>query len=193
MLSKSIVIAVLSLASVDAFAQGQPAPAKPFWLEPTSGREVAVQRWVHYQSDEGGYRIEMPTMPAVRRDPVELSDGRRTSALFANSRKGDVEFVVRVTDYPAGYLDSNPEHVLDEMRDLQSANKTLVRETRLVSSTGQPGREYVIADNGTYFAVRTLLIGNRLYLLVTAGGRNANMDKDPDVRRFLDSFQFAVN
>lgn len=189
MLNKSLLIAVLSLTPIAAVAQ---APATPggSLLAQLLGEQAAVRQWIEYRSAEGGYRVEMPSAPNVKPNPIGLPDGRLAPMTLVDSSKGPLAFLSSHIVYPEGYLHPDRQRVLESVRNGSAKGKTLVRERRLLVS-GLPGLEYVVISEGVYNVVRSTLVGDRLYQLVVSGGSDADFDKEPDVQRFLNSFKLA--
>ena len=186
MLNRSLLIAMLSLTPICAFAQ---APGGSL-LAQLLGEQAAVRQWIEYRSAEGGYRVEMPSPPDVKPTPLQLADGRSAAMTLVDSSKGALAFLSSHIVYPAGYLHADRQRVLESVRKGSAKGKTLVRERRLQVS-GLPGLEYVVISEGVYNVVRSTLVGDRLYQVVVSGGQEAGFDQAPDVQRFLNSFKLA--
>lgn len=175
MLKKSLLIALLSLAPAFASAQTAPPPAAP-------------RQWITCITLEGGYKVDMPGLAASRTEKIELKGGRTATHTVTELEQGGLAFFASHLDYPKGYLSPDRQAVLNSLRDGKLAGRKLVRERAL----DERGREYVVFGDGMYLVVRTILIGDRLYQAIAAGGRTADFDKDPAVRRFLDSFMIGA-
>ena len=189
MLNRSLLIAVLSLTPIAASAQAPAVPGGSL-LAQLLGERAAAQRWIEHRSAEGGYRIEMPGALKASSEPRELVDGRSTTIATVEAIKGAMKFQASHAAFPAGYLPADRWRVLERMRDGTIEDGTLVRQRRL-SMSGLPGLEYVMLDEGRYAVLRGTVVGDVVYHIGVFGGRNADVDKDPDVRRFLDSFTLA--
>lgn len=175
MLKKSLLIALVSLAPALASAQTAPQPAAP-------------RQWITCITLEGGYRIDMPGLAASRTEKIELKGGRTATLVVSELEQGNLAFLASHIDYPKDYLAADSQAVLNSVRDAKFAGKKLVRERALDAR----GREYLVFDEGMYLVVRMILVGDRLYQAIAAGGRTADFDKDPAIRRFLDSFMVGA-
>lgn len=189
MLNKSLLIAVLSVAPIAAFAQAPAIPGGSL-LAQLLGEQAAARPWIEYRSPDGGYRVEMPASPNSESKPIALPDGRSAPMTLVDSSKGSLAFLSSHIVYPSGYLHPDRQRVLESVRNGSARGKPLVRERRLLVS-GLPGLEYVVISEGVYNVVRSTLVGDRLYQVVVSGGRDADFDKAPDVQRFLNSFKLA--
>ena len=199
MLNKSLLIAVLSLTPLSvtsgpALAQEPPLHIGTLMrqLLDEKSAPAAQQPWLEYRSAEGGYRVELPAPPTSQTQHIPLADGSNARAMMSESLKGPLAFLASHIAYPAGYLHEDRQRVLESVRNSQLKTRTLVREQR-VAVSGVAGLEYVMAAQGSFTVIRSTLVGDRLYQLVVSGGRDANVDKDPDVRRFFASFKLASN
>lgn len=170
MLKRRFFVAVLALAPLPACAQ--------------------AQRWIEHRSAGGSYRVEMPEEPETTSDLVELTDGSSGTMTMASAYEGQLMFASTHTVFPAGYLAPDGQGELEQVRDGMAKSGVLVRERRLAVS-GLPGLEYVLFSHGAYSVERTIVVGDCVYQVGVFNSSDADIDQDPDVRRFLDSFRLV--
>jgi len=183
------IVTLVALVSIGGSALALSGKAGTFLRQVIGTQSPAEQRWVEYRSPEGGYRVEMPGAPTLAAAPIESKDGRKVTNYYAGLRKGALEFIATHTNFPSGHLHPNRELVLDAMHSGMATGRMLVNERRLAVS-GLPGRQgVVVLATGEYCILRVTVAGDSTYQVMACGGASADMDQEPDVKRFLDSFQ----
>ncbi|HEX9814668.1 MAG TPA: hypothetical protein VGB31_06945 [Myxococcota bacterium] len=143
--------------------------------------------WLEIRSNEGGFSIEMPAIPAETTRQVETAAG----PIALRSRELDHEdfkYIVSYSDYPGEFLAANgPEAILDAAKDGAAVAGELLEE-RAISLGENSGRFLVLLDTSgeRVLQIRLLLVGRRLYqfgVVTPRQDRSAN-----EVARFLDGF-----
>jgi hypothetical protein len=146
-------------------------------------------QWHTHESDNGGFKVELPA-PAQKNfktNGVKQQPGTTTEGTILASR---------LEVYAVAYRDiprlANEEKALDDaVADMRNdGNVRQVIRSEPVTVSGFPGREVEFrgADGGIYVA-RIVVAGSRLYQVI--GGGQFSKPGNPNVRRFLDSFEIT--
>lgn len=154
------------------------------------GGLAQAQNWQEVRPPGGGYRIEMPTAAKFDTQNVNLPGGRIAVIYQAVSEYADAAFLATYVDYPPDIIArGTPESHLNNAVAGTAKGHTLGSQ-RNIQLGGNPGRDYVVfrADNLS-MRVRNALVGNRLYQVVVVG--RPGTEKNPDTRRFIESFAFV--
>jgi predicted Zn finger-like uncharacterized protein len=147
--------------------------------------------WRTHQSREGGYKVDLPAAP---RDNLPVAGVKLDKDVKAEGAvlwsRGEVFVVVRRDLPPRNRRQQTDDQLLDEgAKGIEGDPecRRVVRTERLkVSGFTAREVEFLGRDGGTY-VVRLVAAGDRLYLL--AGGGRFVRPGNPNVRRFLDSFE----
>lgn len=167
----------LALMSVFASAAGaQVSPGQP---------------WSPYKPDGGRYSVDMPTAPTVATVPVPVGGGSFVSMTEASAVAGRVAYIASYVDYPASVTKgAAASAILSQVRNGSAAGNTVRDEKKLEMGRAE-GREYtVVQGNGNVAVSRIYWARGRLYQLVVDG--LPGVDKQPDTRRFLESFSLVA-
>ncbi len=150
-------------------------------------------KWQKHESAKGGFKVELPAPPrqdinhlaGVKQDPGTTTEG--------TILPGRLEvFAVVYRDIPpimGRWI--NEEQVLDEIvKELEKDKEVLILHKEPITVNGFPGREveFRSTDGGVYVA-RFIIADTRIYTLL-GGGQYAKQN-NPNVRRFLDSFEIT--
>jgi hypothetical protein len=141
--------------------------------------------WIPFESSEGGFRVELPSLPETNAESVPSPSGPLEAAVFTVEASRDVGYIVAYTDYPEDVLDLDPVVALDQAVQEAASNVsgTLESSTRLTVE-GFPAVDYVIAVDEGRLEARAILTGRRIYLVQRA----ARQPDQADFRRLVDSF-----
>ncbi|MDP3162581.1 MAG: hypothetical protein Q8N31_21420 [Reyranella sp.] len=151
------------------------------------GGTAGAQTWIEYRPADGRFRIEMPGTPVVSSVPLDVGKAPRVMQIEAMTKIADVAFAATYTDMPDGLARSAPpEKLLERIRDGSVAGGQLLSDKPLTVG-GLAAREYTFNNFGLFMVTRSAWSGRRLYQ-ITVAGRVAGIDRQPDTRRFLDSF-----
>jgi hypothetical protein len=144
--------------------------------------------WRTHESARGGYKIEMPAAP---RNDIASRTGIRHSG--DNKIEGTLyrgkEFVIVWSDFPGGREFSTDEELIDaSINGLREDSRDWQITVGPMITVGEfSARDVTFAapDAATYI-YRVVVTDARLYFVIAAGGFASD---DPDVRRFVDSFE----
>ena len=180
---------VVSAPPPAAVPAPMPAPAPP---------APARRAWETIRSTEGGFRIDLPGAGSYT---VFDSTDRATGAALKGHRwmleldNGWTAYVAGYSDLPAARVSSlGLDGTLSDAvkGGLQEVNGTLVSETPIIVS-GYPAHEFVIAADrgGKTFTIRgrAILVGLRLYQVITLHVPGTSRLEPGEVDRVLNSFQ----
>jgi hypothetical protein len=169
----------LAVLVAPAFAEDQPdEPATPD--EP---------QWIEFKSPERGFAVSFPGTPKTTSTPVE-GQNPLLQYDFQVSVGEDTVYSVVVFEYPAG---KGPSPDNDTYVKLVSAyakgSDSRVRKRGAATIAGHQGFEAISDDRKAKLShlIDVIPDGDRIYMLVTAGGRNHATDAAAE--RFRDSFR----
>jgi hypothetical protein len=141
-----------------------------------------------YTSEAGHYSAQFPGTPTESSSDLSLGTSGTTTLYQSIVDQGSVSYLVAWCDYPAGYLEGDPQTALAGFRDnLVKAEKGTLTSDDAIDSNGVPGRGFVItAQDGSTYQVRDFLSGQRLYQVVVTIGSGSAASGAGD---FLNSFR----
>jgi hypothetical protein len=141
-----------------------------------------------YTSEAGRYSVQFPGTPTESSSEISLGTSGTTTLYQALLDQGSVSYLVAWCDYPAGYLDSDPQTALAGFRDnLVKAEKGTLTSDDAIDLNGVPARAFVITgQDGSTFSVHDVLSGQRLYQVVVTAGSGSTAAGADD---FLNSFR----
>lgn len=155
---------------------------------------VPDAKWQKHESAKGGFKVDLPA-PA-RKDMDKMAGGvpdpnapMEGTILFRRLQ----EYVVVYRDLPpherGGATDKAlMDAAVDGMKSSGEVDAVLSQKDIVVN--GFPGREVEFSGReGGHYTARVIIADGRLYMLV-AGGKLADRN-EPNVRRFLDSFEIT--
>lgn len=131
----------------------------------------------------------MPGVPAVKKSPTGAgqSDGGETAILDLGNRAYGAAYA----DFlPGRFTPANVNAHLDDMvMNFVGANTLESRRTLTIA--GHPAREFVFRTPANeVVAGRIAIVRNRFFQLFVMG--TAGTERDPDARRFLESFKLTA-
>jgi len=141
-----------------------------------------------YTSADGRYSVQFPGTPSESSSQISLGTSGSTTLYQANLDQGSVSYLVAWCDYPAGYLESDPQTALAGFRDnIVKAEKGTLASDDAIDLNGVPGRAFSFTgQDGSTYSVHDFLSGQRLYqVVVTAGSGSTAAGAD----EFLNSFR----
>jgi hypothetical protein len=141
-----------------------------------------------YTSADGRYSVQFPGTPSESSSQISLGTSGSTTLYQANLDHGSVSYLVAWCDYPAGYLESDPQTALAGFRDnIVKAEKGTLASDDAIDLNGVPGRAFSFTgQDGSTYSVHDFLSGQRLYqVVVTAGSGSTAAGAD----EFLNSFR----
>ena len=146
-----------------------------------------AQPWNEYKPEGGRYRVEMPGIPKVTTVPVPTGGGSSVSMTEATAVAGRVAYIASYVDYPASVTKGAAANIiLSQVRNGSAAGNTVRDEKKLQLGRAE-GLEYaVVQANGNVAVTRVYWSRGRLFQLVVDG--RADVEKQPETRRFLESF-----
>lgn len=155
---------------------------------------VPDAKWQKHESAKGGFKVDLPA-PA-RKDMDKMAGGvpdpnapMEGTILFRRLQ----EYVVVYRDLPPHERQATTDKALmdaavDGMKSSGEVDAVLSQKDIVVN--GFPGREVEFSGKeGGHYTARVVIADGRLYMLV-AGGKLADRN-EPNVRRFLDSFEIT--
>jgi hypothetical protein len=145
--------------------------------------------WRPYESEQGGFRVELPADPQDMRKRLGVQQGKVVEGTHLWTRAEN--YAVTYWDRPGGFLKPDEQFLEEQMNALATGRDVRkVTRTDKIEVDGFPAREfeYETRNGGTYTG-RMIVTSARVYVLL-AGGRFTQPDNE-NVRRFLDSFEFS--
>jgi hypothetical protein len=141
-----------------------------------------------YTSSDGHYSIQFSAAPTESSSSINLANGGTTTLYQSILDQGGVEFLVAYCDYPAGYLDSDPQTALASFRDsIVKSEKGTISDDEAIDLSGVPGRAFSFTgQDGTAYTVRDYLSGQRLYQIIVTASSGSTASGVDD---FLNSFR----
>ena len=141
-----------------------------------------------YTSADGRYSVQFPSTPTESSSQISLGTSGTTTLYQALVDQGSVSYLVAWCDYPAGYLESDPQTALAGFRDnIVKAEKGTLSSDDAIDSNGVPGRAFAFTgQDGSTYAVHDFLSGQRLYQVVVTIGSGSTA---PGADDFLSSFR----
>jgi hypothetical protein len=133
----------------------------------------------------------MPGLPKIAIVQVPVGGGASVPMTEATAVAARVSYVASYVDYPASVTKGVANDViLNQVRSGSAAGNT-VRDEKKLQIGRVEGREYtVVQANGNIAVSRIYWTRGRLYQLVVDG--RAGVEKQPDTRRFLESFSLLT-
>ena len=178
---RNAVLSVVLLAALvaPAFAEDRPkeqaAPEEPQWTE--------------FKSPERGFAVSFPGTPKTTSSPVE-GQNPLLQYDFQVSVGEDTVYSVVVFEYPEG---KGPNPDKDAFVKLVNAyakgSESRLRQRGPATSAGRSGFEAIADDSKGKLShlIDVIPAGDRIYMLVTAGGKAHATGEDAE--RFRDSFR----
>jgi hypothetical protein len=158
-------------------------------LLPAVRQETAPLAWRDFVAP--GFKADMPGKPKYTQQVQQVGADRLQVQTYEVSLRSPARsFGITYSDYPAHVIRATPaEARLNGARDgAVKAVRGRLRSEKRLTLNGFPGRELEIEVGGKGAAVtRLYAVDSRMFIL-TVGGPDVKPD-DPDVKRFLDSFQ----
>jgi hypothetical protein len=175
----TLSVVFLAALAVPAFAEDQPkdqtTPPEPQWTE--------------FKSPERGFAISFPGTPKVTSAPVEGQNPLLQHDFQVNVGEDTVYSVV-VFEYPDG-KGPNPDNdaYVKLVNAYAKGSESRVRKRGPATIAGHQGFEAISDDAKGKLShlIDVIPAGDRIYMLVTAGGRGHATDDD--AVRFRDSFR----
>ena len=141
-----------------------------------------------YTSADGRYSVQFPGTPTESSSQISLGTSGTITLYQANIDQGSVSYLVAWGDYPAGYLESDPQTALAGFRDnIVKAEKGTLTSDDAIDLNGVPGRAFSFTgQDGSTYSVHDFLSGQRLYQVVVTAGSGSTA---AGANEFLNSFR----
>lgn len=144
--------------------------------------------WVDFESEEGGFRVELPADPERSEQTLDSEIGPLRAVFFSVTLDAESGVNIAYTDYPEGVRQIDPAVLLDEVVQGSSANVSgTVESSEQLDVAGNPAVDYVISVDGGSFQTRSILVGQRLYGIQRGG----TAPDETTFRRLVDSFELV--
>jgi hypothetical protein len=165
-------------------SQSETTPSSTQGTEPTNTGTITQP----YTSEAGRYSVQFPSTPTESSSEISLGTSGTTTLYQALLDQGSVSYLVAWCDYPAGYLDSDPQTALAGFRDnIVKAEKGTLTSDDAIDLNGVPGRAFTFTgQDGSAYSVHDVLSGQRLYQVVVTAGSGSTAAGADD---FLNSFR----
>jgi hypothetical protein len=149
-----------------------------------------AQGWLSLTPGDGKYAIDLPGKPEETRQTVNTAAGPADSHRFTLKLGDDEAFITSYSDFRPGAVTRPPAELMQDVEKgvLASLPNGKLRGHEAIVLDKYPGRAFVIElPDGTLYAQRVYLVGNRLYqnIAVTTGERTG----DSRVKHFMESFR----
>jgi hypothetical protein len=164
--------------------QSGTTPSSTQGTEPTNTGAITQP----YTSEAGRYSVQFPGTPTESSSEISLGTSGTTTLYQALLDQGSVSYLVAWCDYPAGYLESDPQTALAGFRDnIVKAEKGTLTSDDAIDLNGVPGRAFTFTgQDGSTYSVHDVLSGQRLYQVVVTAGSGSTAAGADD---FLNSFR----
>lgn len=152
--------------------------------------------WSEFVSEEGRFKMLMPSKPLVQTLTLESGQGKIVYHSFV-AKNGGIVGLVNYADLPNASDPALSKEIFDEVRDqfLKQLEGKLQGE-KTISLDGHRGREIKFNMYGGEGTIRVYLVNERLYqvaiTIFTMPGKSEAGKYNDDVKRFLDSFQITT-
>jgi hypothetical protein len=156
-----------------------------------SAQLQVAQPWNEFKPEGGRFRVEMPGLPKIAIVQVPVGAGATVPMTEATATASRVAYVASFVDYPTSVTKGvATDVILNQVRNGSAAGNTVRDEKKLQIGRAE-GREYtVVQANGNIAVSRIYWTRGRLYQLVVDG--RAGVEKQPDTRKFLESFSLLT-
>jgi hypothetical protein len=159
------------------------AAAAVFALLPDMALAEAQTKWKRFQPSDGGYRIEFPGTPTVKRDALPSRVGPAPH-LEAKLTSGGFLYSVELTTYASA---SDPEAALDLFANAFIKNRKMLAQTRLKVGPDLARRLEIEMEEGQVVATVLLVTdGTRVYQVSCFSLKGS--EHSANVKHFVDSF-----
>jgi hypothetical protein len=178
-----------NLAAPAAAPAPPPAPAAPKIpsTPPESPTGAATNNnWHSYRSSEGKFRVLMPAQPTLLN--TDLPTGKFFT--FQAENRGIGVFVGYADLPPMAIAGKEADEIFRNARNgiVESKLKGRVLSERTITHAGYPAREYAFEVCGRQVECQTVLVEERLYVLLAT----CDAPADPaELRTFFNSFQLT--
>jgi hypothetical protein len=182
---RNAMLSVVFLAALvsPALAEDKPADA-PAAAEP---------QWTEFKSPERGFAVSFPGTPKTSSSPVE-GQNPLLQYDFQVSVGEDTVYSVVVFEYPDGKGPSPDKDALVKLANAYAkGSESRLRKRGPATIAGRSGFEAIADDSKGKLShlIDVVPAGDRIYMLVTAGGKShATGD---DAVRFRDSFRLLAD
>jgi hypothetical protein len=141
-----------------------------------SGNAAKAADWHDYVYADDGFAISAPVPPVLSSHDVATNLGPTQLHLYTSEIDADTAFIISVNHY-TGDVDAAAS--LPAVRDGQ---------VKAVNVAGVQGIDYVFAlPDGSGGRVRTFIVGQTMYQILTIWGKDKAVPEDAD--RYVKSFQ----
>ncbi len=179
----TLSVVVLAALVAPAFAEDQSK-------DQTTASEP---QWSEFKSPERGFAVSLPGAPKVTSAPVE-GQNPLLQYDFQVSVGDDTVYSVVVFEYPDG-KGPNPDNdaYVKLVNAYAKGSDSRVRKRGAATIAGHPGFEAISDDSKGKLShlIDVIPAGDRIYMLVTAGGRGHATDDD--AVRFRNSFRLLAD
>ncbi|MEW6279868.1 MAG: hypothetical protein AB1758_14665 [Candidatus Eremiobacterota bacterium] len=148
---------------------------------------AAESGWVTLTPEGHRCSFSMPGKPSEKSSSLKTKLGEVPQKQYILATR-DAAFVVALVEYPAARLKGlDPQSLLEGAVQGSLSNGGKVVQQKKLVLKGFPGREVTYRKGDVVIRARLYLVGNRLYQTLVAAQEKRS--KQPDVQKFLDSFQ----
>ena len=155
-----------------------------------SAHATGLKDWTEYESPEHGFAASFPQTPHSTQKTTGQGSKNYTRYTYEVER-GDQAYIVNVFEYAPGVLPEQPDEAFFTtlVNTYSAAGNSVVREQHPHAIAGHWGMEAVADDvDGTVSHLMDVaVVGNRLYLVISAGPRGS--DVSDEAIHFRDSFR----
>jgi hypothetical protein len=150
--------------------------------------------WEEFNSEDGNFTVSFPGIPEEETESINTEVGTINRQTFVvENDGGQTTYLVMYINYPGDAVEmASYDKILNSVRDdLMATYQGKVNKEELVQLDNYPGREFDFEgkweNNLVYGNVITLLIEQRLYLLMALGVEEEVAKED--VEKFFVSFE----
>ncbi len=151
---------------------------------------AAAYDWITIKPGDGKSAIDMPGPPRESVEDIDTPYGPARMHIAELFFADDESYISTYVDYDAKALEGHtPQQVLKAAQDamLGDMEEGRLRLESEIAIDGNPGRAFVIVENGgIFFSVRSYLVADRLYQNIAI--TRQQQASGPVVSRFLQSF-----
>lgn len=165
-----------------------------FGLEETKDKP-AIQKWVDFQSKEGGFSVELPKTPEHVSQKIDIpkTDLSIKYNTYVSEPSDSIVYVISVWNYPSQIDMSKPEiNLSDGFSGMLSAlpGSTII-DKNLADFHGFKSLEFKVKNDDIYFQGKLILVYNTLYQVFTVYKEEEANQMDNEYKQFINSFELV--
>jgi hypothetical protein len=150
-------------------------------------------KWQTHESKDGGFKVELPTPPqpdVAQAAGLKLENGTRAEGTIRLRRAEKFLVVyrdIKSTKERGGADEQELDARVEKIRNAMQAEQ--IAQTKEITIAGFPGREIAFQAKTGWHMARVVVADTRVYIVLAGGGMA--QPGDPDLQRFLDSFEIT--